>query len=292
MSHQHHSNIKILGIAFFLTTGYMIIEFGGGFFTNSLALISDAGHMLSDSVSLGISLVAIIVGQRKANHEKTYGYKRLEILAAFINGATLIGISCYILLEAFKRFSNPPTVASETMLTISIIGLIVNMTSAFILMRGDREQNLNLRSAYLHVIGDLLGSVGAIVAALLMIYFDLAIADPIASILVAILVLISGWRVFKETVHILLEGTPYHLSFDDVKTSLESVEYVKEVHDLHIWSLTNDTPLLTCHIVVMDEKQAQLVLQHVYTILKEKFNITHCTIQIEQDGITYDKHEH
>ena len=195
----------------------MIAEVVGGFVTNSLALLSDAGHMLSDAVSLALSLLAFKLGEN-SNNCKTYGYKRVEMLAALCNGVVLIVISVYIFIEAIRRFKEPVEIASNGMLIIAVLGLLINILSAWILMRGgDVKGNLNLRSAFLHVLGDLLGSVGAIIAALLIKFFGWIAADAIASIFVSILVIISGWRVTRDTVHILMEGAPQHINVEEVK---------------------------------------------------------------------------
>jgi cobalt-zinc-cadmium efflux system protein len=281
-SHGHSGNKKALFLSFLLIASFMIVEVVGGLLTNSLALLSDAGHMLSDAAALGLSLFAIKLGERKASSSKTYGYKRFEIIAAALNGLTLIVISAYIFYEAFQRFWNPPEVLSGGMLIISSIGLLVNIIAAWILMRGDKEENLNVRSAFLHVIGDMLGSVGAIIAALLMIFFGWGIADPIASVIVAILILISGWRVMKESFHILMEGTPANLEMDIVKSSLLKIPAVKEVHDMHIWSITSGMPMLSCHIVIEGEGVHDTILHRAQTILHDEFEIEHSTIQIEK----------
>ncbi len=209
--HHHTGNKRALFGAFVLIASFMVVEVIGGFLTNSLALLSDAGHMLSDAVALGLSFFAIKLGERQATKSKTYGYKRFEIIAAALNGITLLAISIYIVVEAFQRIADPPEVQSLGMLTISVIGLIVNILAAFMLMRGDKDENLNVRSAFLHVIGDMLGSVGAISAALLIYFFGWGIADPIASVIVAFLILISGWRVTRDSFHILMEGAPQQI---------------------------------------------------------------------------------
>lgn len=260
----------------------MIVEVVGGIITNSLALLSDAGHMLSDAAALGLSYFAIKLGERKASTSKTFGYKRFEIIAAALNGITLILISLYIFYEAFKRFENPPEVQSGGMLVISSIGLLVNIIAAWILMRGGKDDNLNVKSAFLHVIGDMLGSVGAIIAALLMIFFGWGIADPIASVIVAILIIISGFRVTKESFHILMEGTPAHIETEKVKTALLQIPYVAEVHDLHIWSLTSGMPMLSCHISIEDAGIHDTILQKAQSILHDQFGIEHSTIQVEK----------
>jgi len=235
-SHGHAGNKKALFSAFLLISLFMVVEVIGGLMTNSLALLSDAGHMLSDAVALGLSFFALKLGEKQASQSNTFGYRRFEIIAASLNGLTLMVISLYIFYEAFHRFLKPPEVQSTGMLIISVIGLLVNIAAAWMLMSGDKDENLNVRSAFLHVIGDMLGSVGAIAAALLLIFFGWGLADPIASIIVAVLILNSGWRVTKDSFHILMEGTPVQFHLDDVKAALLEIPHVIEVHDLHIWS--------------------------------------------------------
>ncbi|HDR4696466.1 cation diffusion facilitator family transporter [Bacillus cereus] len=282
--HGHSKNKKALLIALLLTISFMIAEVVGGFVTNSLALLSDAGHMLSDAVSLALSLLAFKLGEKTATTAKTYGYKRVEMLAALCNGVVLIVISVYIFIEAIRRFKEPVEIASNGMLIIAVLGLLINILSAWILMRGgDVKGNLNLRSAFLHVLGDLLGSVGAIIAALLIKFFGWIAADAIASIFVSILVIISGWRVTRDTVHILMEGAPQHINVEEVKSTLLNIPIVKEVHDLHIWSVTSDFQVLTCHLIIKGN-ETQSVLKEATYVLKEKFHVEHVTIQVEIDG--------
>lgn len=259
----------------------MIVEVIGGILTNSLALLSDAGHMLSDAAALGLSLFAMKLGERKATLSKTYGYKRFEIIAAALNGLTLILISIYIFFEAYQRFLNPPEVQSLGMLTISVIGLIVNIIAAWILMRGDKDENLNVRSAFLHVLGDMLGSVGAITAALLIYFFNWGMADPIASIAVAILITISGWRVTKDSFHVLMEGTPEQIKLDDIKAALMKIQSVTDVHDIHVWSITSGVFMLSGHIVIKGEGLHDQVLHKAQSVLHDDFGIDHSTLQIE-----------
>ncbi|MGG3448427.1 cation diffusion facilitator family transporter [Domibacillus aminovorans] len=285
--HSHHhgsSNKSALKWAFFLISTYMIVEVIGGIMTNSLALLSDAGHMLSDAAALGLSYVALTFGQRAASSKKTYGYKRFEILAAFINGITLMAISVYIFFEAYQRLINPPEVISGGMLIISILGLVVNIVAAFILMRGDKDENLNVRSAFLHVIGDMLGSVGAIIAALFIMFFGWNLADPIASIIVAILIIISGYRVTRDSFHILMEGAPLNMDIQEVKNRLLSLDEVREVHDLHVWSITSDFPALSCHLVIDQDEDYQMVLSKAKKLLLDEFHLHHVTIQIDKEG--------
>ena len=281
--HTHGSNKKALAISITIITVYMVVEATGGFLTNSLALISDAGHMLSDAVSLGIGLLAFTLGEKTANFSKTYGYKRLEILAAVFNGGTLLFISIYIFFEAYRRFSEPPEVASTGMLIIAIIGLLVNILVAWILMRGNKEDNLNLKAAFIHVIGDLLGSVGAVAAALCIMLFGWGWADPLASILVSVLVLISGWRITRDAVHILMEGTPQNIEMAEIIRIFEQTDQIEKVHDLHVWSITSGQNALSCHAVVNGDltiTESQKILQQIEHQLNHE-GIGHVTIQLE-----------
>lgn len=282
-SHSHTNNKKALFWAFLLIATFMVVEVIGGVITNSLALLSDAGHMLSDAAALGLSLFAMKLGERKATHSKTYGYKRFEIIAAALNGLTLIVISIYIFVEAYQRLTNPPEVQSMGMLTISVIGLIVNIIAAWILMRGDKDENLNVKSAFLHVLGDMLGSVGAITAALLIYFFGWGLADPIASIAVAILIIISGWRVTKESFHVLMEGTPEQIKVNEVKDEIMKIPEVKDVHDVHVWSITSGVLMLSGHIAVEGEGAHDRVLRTAQKLLHDRFDIDHSTLQVEAE---------
>ncbi|MGQ4665669.1 cation diffusion facilitator family transporter [Metabacillus halosaccharovorans] len=289
--HTHGANKKTLMISFMIITGYMIIEAIGGFITNSLALLSDAGHMLSDSISLGIALLAFTLGEKGANHSKTFGYKRFEILAAGLNGVTLIIIAIYIFYEAIQRFQHPPEVSSTGMLVIATIGLLVNIFVAWIMLRGgDVEENLNMRGAYLHVISDMLGSIGAIIAALLIIFFGWSWADPLASVIVAALVLRSGYYVTKSSLHVLMEGTPQNVDVDDVVQSFQNTKGIHSVHDLHVWSITSGLNALSCHAVVDEQlsiAESQRLLRQVEHDLEHK-NIHHMTIQLETAAHLHD----
>ncbi|KXG43223.1 cation diffusion facilitator family transporter [Tepidibacillus infernus] len=281
--HTHTSNKKLLMIAFFIITGFMIVEIIGGFLTNSLALLSDAGHMLSDSVALFLSLLAFWFSEKPTNAMNSYGYKRAEIIVALINGIALGVISIYIFYEGIQRLFQPAKVQSMGMLWIAVLGLLVNVVTAWILMKGEKD-NLNLRSAFLHVLGDLMGSVGAIVAALLLWGFGWQIADPIASILVAILVLVSGWRVTKSSIHILMEGVPTNIQLDKIRSTILEVPEVESIHDLHVWSITSGFPSLSCHIVLnnnITEFSFENILLKLKHNLKKDFGIEHSTIQIE-----------
>ena len=278
--HHHTDNMRALFYSFIIISSFMIVEAIGGYLTNSLALLSDAGHMLSDAFALGLSLLAFKIGERQATNNKTFGYRRFEIIAAFINGITLILISLFIFYEAFTRFQDPPEV-SGTMMIIAIIGLLVNLLVAFLLMKGGSTENLNIRSALVHVLGDLLGSVGAIVAGVLIILFNWNIADPIASVIVAILIIFSGIRITKDSIHILMEGKPDNISISKIKDTLNDLSGVEDVHHIHVWSITSEFPAMSCHIVVDDTVDRDEVLLVATEKLKNSFNISHSTIQIE-----------
>lgn len=307
MGHHHHSgdhhghhhghshfeetregNKKGLIIALTITAGIMLLEFFGGLVTNSLALLSDAGHMLSDTSSLILSLFAIWFAQRPASRNKTYGFYRFEILAALFNGLTLFIISGIIVWEAYGRFFEPPTVASGSMMVIAAIGLIANLISAWSLIRkSDIKNNVNLRSAYLHILGDALGSVGAIIAGALMLLFDWYIADPIISVIVALLILKSAWGVMKQSIHILMEGTPITIDQSEVESYLKQINGVINVHDLHIWTITSGLDSLSCHLLVEEHADTQEILQRAIDLIKDKFQIEHTTIQIETKSLNH-----
>ncbi|MFA7744091.1 cation diffusion facilitator family transporter [Salinicoccus roseus] len=290
-NHTHGANKKVLLISFIIITSYMIVEAIGGYLTNSLALLADAGHMLSDAISLGIALLAFTLGAKVANHSKTYGYKRFEIMAAVLNGLTLIIVALYIFYEAIGRFQNPPEVASTGMLIIATIGLLVNILVAWMMMRGgDVEENLNMRGAYLHVISDMLGSVGAIIAALLIIFFGWEWADPLASVIVAVLVLRSGYFVTKSGLHVLMEGTPEDVDMDDVVETIQNKKGIEGVHDLHVWSITSGLNALSCHAVVnerMSIAESERLLRQIEHDLEHQ-NIHHMTVQLETSDHLHD----
>lgn len=288
MGHNHHdhthgTNKKALKISFMLIASFMVIEAVGGWVTNSLALLADAGHMFSDAVSLAIALAAFKFGEKLADYSKTYGYKRFEILAAVFNGVTLVLISVFIFYESIQRFMNPPEVASGGMLLIAIIGLLINLLTAWILMRGDTTHNLNLRAAFLHVIGDMFGSVGAIIAALSIMFFGWGFMDPLASVIVAVLILISGWRVTKESLHILMEGVPKNIDLENIAESLRSIERVESIHGLHVWSITSGQNAMSLHAVVnggLTVHESQMIVKDIDEKMQGE-GIDQVTVQLE-----------
>jgi len=267
-----------------MISAFMLIEVAGGLATNSLALLSDAGHMLSDAAALGLSLFAFKFGERKGNLQKTFGYRRIEILAATINALALVAIAVLIVIEAARRFQNPPEVATAGMLAISTLGLAVNIVVALYMLRGgDVRENVNMRGAYLHVLGDAAGSVGAIAAALAMMCFGWGWADAAASLLVAALIVKSGWGVLKESLNILMEGSPNGVCLDGLVARIRGVDGVLSVHDLHVWSITSGANALTAHIVVSGElsvREAERILREISHEM-EHLGITHTTLQLE-----------
>lgn len=286
MAHAHTSNKTILRWSFIIIFTYMVIEAIGGYVTNSLALLADAGHMLSDAASLAIALAAFTFGARAANAQKTYGYKRFEIVAAFVNGATLILIALYIFYEAILRFSAPPTVATTGMLIISSIGLAVNLFVAWLMMRGDVEENLNMRGAFLHVISDILGSIGAIVAALCILLFSWQWADPLASVVVAVLVLRSGVYVLRDALHVLMEGAPTSVDEAAVLAILQQPKAVEHVYDVHMWTITSGIYALSAKLVVdgrLTVKEGDALIQTLQHELQH-IRISHVTIQLTHEG--------
>lgn len=290
-THTHSANKQALLIAFIIIASFMIVEVIGGVLTNSLALLSDAGHMLSDAISLGVGVLAFKFGEKVANYSKTYGYKRFEILAAVFNGATLVIISVFIFYEAIQRFVEPPEISSTGMLVIAFIGLLVNILVAWMLMRkGDTKENLNLRAAFLHVIGDMLGSVGAIVAAILIIFFDWSWADSLASIIVATIVLVGGIRVTRDSVHVLMEGTPQNINIDQIINMFKGTSGIIGIHDLHVWCITSGQNALSCHIVVEENltiEESQKLLKSIEHELIH-LGIGHMTVQVENKQHTHE----
>lgn len=273
--------------ALFVTTVLCAVELAGGWLTNSLALVSDAAHVLGDVGALALSLFALRIATREASASKTFGYHRAEILAALLNGVVLWVIVFFIAVEAWRRLWTPPAVASEGMLAVAGLGLIVNVIVA-LRLRPHRTHSLNLRGAYLHVVSDLLGSVGAVLAALVILATGWNAADAIASILIAALVLASSWKLVREAVDVLMEAVPAHVDLDRLQAALERVPGTDEVHDLHVWSLTTGRCALSAHAVVSAEAHGNgdddRILAAMADVCAREFAIDHVTIQIEHES--------
>lgn len=275
------SNSKRLLIALVTTAVFMVVEVIGGLLSGSLALLADAGHMLTDAAALFIALIAVHFSQRKPDTRHTFGYARLTTLAAFVNAAALLLIVILIVWESIERFFTPHKVAGLPMLIIAIAGLFANLFSFSILHWGSEEKNINVRAAALHVLGDLLGSVGAIIAAVVILATGWVTIDPILSILVSILVLRSAWRLLKESFHELLEGAPQEVNIDALRKDLcLSIPEVRDVHHIHLWQL-GEQRLMTLHTQVIPPRDHDDLLQRIQHHLYHNYNIGHATIQIE-----------
>jgi cobalt-zinc-cadmium efflux system protein len=280
MSRDHDHDQSRLKLALGLTGGYCLIEFIGGWWANSLALLSDAGHMLSDVTAMGLSLFAAYVATLPVTSQKTFGYYRAEILAAFLNGLTLWLVAGLVFREAYYRFFSPPEVHGEGMIFIASVGLLVNLCTVW-LLHDSHQKSLNLRGVFLHVIGDALGSVGAIVAGVLILWTGWQWADPATSVLIGGLILLSSFSLVRESIDILMQAVPGHLDLAEVQRTLETVEGVKKVHDLHVWTLTSGFFTLTAHVVVNDAQDHHALLNALEQVIQERFGIAHTTIQLE-----------
>ncbi|EFC1481912.1 CDF family zinc transporter ZitB [Escherichia coli] len=276
-----NNNARQLLLAFGITAGFMVIEAIGGFISGSLALLADAGHMLTDAAALLFALLAVQFAKRPANIRHTFGWLRLTTLAAFVNAIALVVITIIIFWEAIQRFNHPQPVTGTTMIVIAIAGLLANLVALWILHRGEEEKNLNVRAAALHVLGDLLGSVGAIAAAIIIIVTGWTPIDPILSVLVSCLVLRSAWRLLKESVNELLEGAPQAIDVDELKQNLNRMlPEVRKVHHVHLW-LVGEKPVMTLHVQIVSPRNHDTVLGCIQDFLEHHYQIEHATIQIE-----------
>ncbi len=272
-----------LGWALALVSSYLFAELIAGWWTGSLALLADAGHMLADAGSLALSLFALWLAERPASAALTFGYRRAEILAALANGALLVVVSVLISIEAVQRFAAPPAVLGAPMLAVAVGGLGVNMAGLALLHR-DREANLNLRGAWLHLLSDALGSVGAMAAGAAIVLFDFRLADPLASIAIALLVLRSAWALLRETVDVLLEAAPAHVDVNELRGALQAESGVVAVHDLHVWTITSGLVSLSCHVHAAAEIDNHALLDRLQALLARRFAIQHVTNQLEPEG--------
>ncbi len=291
MTQSHHhpvNNEKRLLWAMLLVSGFMVVEVIGGLVSGSLALLADAGHMLTDTVSLALAWKAASTARRPADALRTYGYHRMQIIAALMNGVAFIALVVWIAFEAVQRLREPVEVLGGMMLWVAVIGLLVNLAAFAILHRGV-SHDLNLRGALVHVMGDLLGSVAAIVAAIIILWTGWMPIDPLLSLLVALLILRSAWFVVRHSAHILLEGTPEDVDVELLRSTLtEAVPAVQDIHHIHVWSLTPEWPMLTMHVTVAPQENCAEVLTCLKTLLVKRFDILHSTIQIEP-GCCFDE---
>ena len=263
-----------------ITVFFTGVEIVGGILTGSLALLADAGHMLSDNMALALALFAVWLADRPPSSTRSFGYKRAEILAALVNGAALVAVAGWIFYEAIQRLSDPPDVLGGWMLLVATIGLGANIVGAIILYRSQGE-SLNVKAAFRHVLGDLAGSVGAMIAAAIIITTGWLYADPIIGVLIGILVLASSWLILKESLRILLEATPTDIDSSDVGHSMVSVEGVEDVHDLHIWTITSGFPALTAHVLVGRDCDCHQLRRQLEKLLLTKYGVRHTTLQVD-----------
>ena len=263
-----------------LLAGYTVVEVVGGLLTGSLALLADAGHMLSDVMSIGLALFAIWLAQRPPTFARSFGYQRAEILVALLNGATLVAIAIWIFVEAYQRFSDPPDVLGGWMLAVAAVGLLVNVLAAAILW-GRQSDSLNMRAALRHVVADLLGSIGVIAAALIILVTGWVYADPLISVLIGALVLGSSWTILRESVDILLESTPAGVDAREVARRMLAVDGVRDVHDLHIWTITSGFPALSAHVLVSRGEDCHDRRRRLELLLADEFGIAHSTLQVD-----------
>ena len=278
-----------LRAALAITAIFLVAEVVGGILSNSLALLADAGHMLTDVAALALSLFVAWFSRQPGTPEKTFGYLRWEILAAFLNGATLLVISAWIAWEAVLRLRAPEPVAGGLMLAVACGGLVVNLAAAW-LLRPASSDSLNMRGAYLHVLSDLLGSVGTVTAALLMSFTGWTRADPIVSLITVVLIVRGAWSLVRESVDVLLEASPAHISLGAVRAQLEAIPGVESVHDLHVWTVTSGVVAMSAHAIVREPERQQHVLEHVHDAMR-LFGIDHVTIQLERQEM-YERERH
>ena len=292
MTHSHNhgenANARQLSIVLGLVGTFLVVEVVYGFLSGSLALLSDAGHMLTDAAALALSLFAIKMGQRPADQQRTFGYRRAEILAAALNAGALLAIGLYILYEAYLRLRNPVEVQTTSMLIVAVLGLIVNVISARLLVAGS-EDSLNVKSAYLEVLGDLLGSVAVIVGALLIRFTGLEWIDPVLGALIGLWVIPRTWTLLRSSVNVLMEGVPEELNLNALRSDLEKLPGVSEVHDLHVWSVTSGQHNLTAHLV--SESPPADLLARVQAVARQ-YNLDHTTVQIEAPGLHAGEPDH
>ena len=277
-------NIIYLGAALVVTLCFFFVELIGSFWTNSLALLTDAWHMLNDAFALAFSMIAAWIAQKPETNKRTYGYYRAEILAAFLQGVLLWVVVFYVFYEAFERFQQPSEVMSFNMLIIAVFGLLSNGLSVAILSRAG-DESLNIKGATLHVISDGLGSVGAILAGIIMFFTGWYQADALISVLIGVLILYSSGKIVKESINVLLEGVPSHMSLNDIEKRILEVKGVKEVHDLHVWCISpSKMCIMSGHVVVEENVDKKNIMWLLIHILKEEFGIDHTTIQLEDEG--------
>jgi cobalt-zinc-cadmium efflux system protein len=293
-SHQHNGNVHAhaafrtaskrgLWIALALVGGFMLVEVVGGFIANSLSLMADAAHMVTDAAAIGLALFAMWIASRPGSYSRTFGFYRTEVIAALLNALALWLVAAWIFFEAYQRFFQPPEIQGTLVLGVGAVGLLVNAVAAWVLRRSSGE-SVNVEGAFLHVLGDLLGSVGVVVAGLFILGFGWYVADPIAGVIISLLVLLSSVRLLWKVVHVLMQGTPSHIDLGRLCQRLEHVEGVTGVHDIHAWTVTTGYDVFSAHVTVdtCEEKSPGQTLQALRDIASREFGIAHVTIQLEE----------
>ncbi|MBL6615282.1 MAG: cation transporter [Reyranella sp.] len=278
---QHKGRLKA---ALALTASYMVVQAIGGLVTGSLALLADSAHMLTDAGGLALALIAIRFAERPATPQKTYGYVRLEILSALLNAVVLLLLTIFILYEAVDRFLNPPPIMAGPMLAVAVVGLAVNLASMKLLAAGSSE-SLNVKGAYFEVMSDMLGSLGVIIAALIVMFTGWRLADPIVGAGIGLFIIPRTWSLLKQAVHILMEGTPPEIDLVLLEKAIKEIPGVVSIHDLHVWTITSGLDSMSCHVVIADMTRARETLLAVNETMKGRFNLTHTTIQIEDQAL-------
>src|SRR5215204_7233079 len=292
MGHHEHGtngrerNRRALTAVLAMTASFTVVEIIGGLLTGSLALLADAGHMLSDNFSLGLALFAAWLAGRPATPEKSFGYRRAEILAALANGMTLVAVSIWVFTEAYSRLMEPTDVLGGPMLAVAALGLLVNAAGAIVLYRSGVE-SLNVEGAMRHVLADALGSVGAMVAAAVIIFTGWRYADPLISVAIGLLILGSSWKLLRDSTNVLLEATPRNLNAEEVGQKMAAAEGVVEVHDLHIWTITSGFPALSAHVLVGKHEDCHARRRELEELLTSEYGISHTTLQVDHVGDHY-----
>ena len=281
--HSHGAGKRALAFVFALTTAFLAVEVVGGLLTGSLALLADAAHMASDAVSLGLALFAVWLAERPATPRRSFGYKRAEILAALANGVTLVVVSVWIFVEAFARLQDPTPILGGWMMAVAVVGLAINVTGAYVLSHSGGE-SLNVEGALRHVMADLFGSVGVIIAAVVILLTGWRYADPIISVVIGVLILGSSWKLLRESTNILLESTPKDVDAEKVGRKMASIPGVQEVHDLHIWTITSGFPALAAHVLVGASENCHARRRDIEAVLARDFGIEHTTLQVDHAG--------
>ncbi|QLH74590.1 MAG: cation transporter [Methanomassiliicoccales archaeon] len=291
--HAHLPNeggvTRPLLFAFAMTCSFAVFELIGGWLSGSLALLSDSGHMFTDALALALSLGASLIATKEPTEKQTFGFFRVEIVVALLNGIVLVVMSGFILYEAYLRYQAPHDIEAPLMLMVALVGLGANVFGFFVL-RGHAHENLNVRGAFLHVLGDLLSSIGVIVAAVLIFFYDLKVADPLISIMIAVVIMWGAFGVIRQSLDVLLEFAPSHIRAEDVRQEMLRLKGVREVHDIHMWTLSSNIYSISIHVVVEDQlvSACSCIIEEIEEVLKNKFKFSHVTVQLEASACKVD----